>query len=103
MHTNAMAAFWAEVLMLPASTDASAVIPTAPTMNWQQHIPSERLMTATTNDQGLHTNGPHQEEVASAHLLNQVQTGEGGCDVHRIGDDLDNKGILETSVLEVLS
>jgi hypothetical protein len=62
-------------------------MPTEPTMNWQTHIPGERLTRAKTNGWLLHTNGSHQEEVTTTHLLNQVQTREGRNDIDRVRND----------------
>jgi hypothetical protein len=49
-----------------------------------------------------HSNGAHEEKVATAELLNHVQAGEGRGDIYGIGNDLDDERVLEVCVLEVL-
>ncbi len=49
-----------------------------------------------------HADGAEQKEIAATHLLDEVQARECGSDVDRVGDDLDDKGILEAGILKVL-
>lgn len=50
-----------------------------------------------------HANCSHEKETASAELLDEVETGKRRGDVYRVGDYLDDEGVLEAGVLEVLS
>lgn len=49
-----------------------------------------------------HSNGTQKEQVAAAKLLDEVQAWEGRDDVDSVGDDLDDKRVLEAGALEVL-
>lgn len=50
-----------------------------------------------------HANGTHEQEVASTHLLNEVQSRNSRGDVDNVGDDGDGESArVETGVLEVL-
>jgi hypothetical protein len=49
-----------------------------------------------------HADGTEKKQVAASEALNHVETGEGGDNVDSIGDDLDDEGVLEASVHEVL-
>lgn len=48
-------------------------------------------------------NCSHEQEVSSTHLFDQVQAWESRKNVDAVGDDLNNKWIFESGVLEVLS
>jgi hypothetical protein len=48
-----------------------------------------------------HADGTEKKQVAASKALNHVQTREGGDNVDTVGDDLDDEGVLEASVLEV--
>ena len=47
--------------------------------------------------------GSHQKQVAATHLLDKVQARQCRDNVDCVGDDLNYEGVLEASVLEVLS
>jgi hypothetical protein len=58
-----------------------------------------RLVLTLTD---AHADGSEKEEVATTELLNHVQTWEGRCDVDRVGNDLNDKGAVETCIQEIL-
>ena len=47
-----------------------------------------------------HADGAEEEEVAATPLLDEVETGDGGGDVDAGGNHADDKGVLDTRVLE---
>lgn len=49
-----------------------------------------------------HSDGTHKKQVTASKTLNHVETRECRGDVDTVGDDLDNEGVLETSILKVL-
>ena len=50
-----------------------------------------------------HAHSSHEQQVATTHLLDEVETWNGRDDVDAVGDDLDGETAgLETSVLKVL-
>lgn len=61
--------------------------------------------TSDGNDElaDTHANGTHEEQITATELLDQPETGEGGGDIDRVGNDLDNEWVLEAGIGEVLS
>lgn len=58
---------------------------------------------ATNNElANAHANRTHQQEVASTQLLNEIQTWKGRCYVDRVCNDLNDEGVSESCVGEVL-
>jgi hypothetical protein len=45
-----------------------------------------------------HADRAHEEEIPASELFDKIQPGEGGGDIDRVGDDLDDEGALETGV-----
>lgn len=90
--------------------------------NWTPRAGEEEDVDADECDQGLlgsqvlntsdstgnsddeladsHTDGTEEEEVAATPLLDEVETWKGGGDVDARGNHSDNKGVLDTRVLE---
>jgi hypothetical protein len=50
-----------------------------------------------------HADGTEEEKVSTTEFLDHVQTRESGGNVDTVCDDLGDKGVVETSVREVLS
>jgi hypothetical protein len=98
MQTKAMEVRWAGRFSVPAT------VPVMATMSDRRLVKStawrgRRMLTLAD----AHADSTHEEKVTTTELLDHVQTREGGDDVDRVGDDRGDEGVLETSILKVLS
>lgn len=66
------------------------------------HVLNTSDSTGNSDDElaDSHTDGTEEEEVAATPLLDKVETGKGGADVDARSNHSDNKGVLDTRVLE---